>query len=60
MGREPETFTIASLNLNGIRSAERRGFSKWLKKNQPDHLLMQEVRATPDQVPGEVRSLRTS
>ena len=56
MARKPETFTVASLNLNGIRSAERRGFTKWLKKNQPDHLLMQEVRATPDQVPDEVRS----
>jgi len=48
MAREPETFTIASLNLNGIRSAERHGFTKWLKKNRPDHLLLQEVRAYPD------------
>jgi exodeoxyribonuclease-3 len=54
--KKPETFTVASLNLNGIRSAERKGFTSWLSETAPDHLLMQEVRATPDQVPDEVRS----
>jgi len=42
--------TICTLNLNGIRSAERRGFSRWLKKRKPDFLCLQELRATRDDV----------
>ncbi|MBM3382377.1 MAG: exodeoxyribonuclease III [Betaproteobacteria bacterium] len=35
---------IYSWNLNGIRAAVRNGFLDWLQKEQPDILLMQEVR----------------
>lgn len=48
--------TICSLNLNGIRAAEKRGFSEWLAREQPDVLCLQELRANSDQVPDEVRS----
>ena len=36
---------IASLNLNGIRSAVRRGFLAWLEKSRPDIVCMQEIKA---------------
>lgn len=36
---------LCTLNLNGIRSAERRGFSRWLGKHKPDYLCVQELRA---------------
>jgi exodeoxyribonuclease-3 len=36
---------ITSLNLNGIRSAERKGFLPWLAKHQPDILCIQEIKA---------------
>ena len=36
---------IASLNLNGIRSAERKGFLLWLAKHNPDILCVQEIKA---------------
>ena len=36
---------IVSLNLNGIRSAERKGFLPWLSKHQPDILCVQEIKA---------------
>ena len=36
---------IASLNLNGIRSAARKGFLPWLAKHQPDILCVQEIKA---------------
>jgi exodeoxyribonuclease-3 len=42
--------TLCTLNLNGIRSAERRGFSKWLAKSEPDVLCLQELRATTEDV----------
>ncbi len=48
-------FTLASLNLNGIRAAEKRGFTKWLGKTQPDMLCLQEMRARPEQVDDELR-----
>lgn len=36
---------IATVNVNGIRAAARKGFHQWLSKARPDVLLMQEVRA---------------
>ena len=48
--------TICTLNLNGIRSAYRKGFSRWLSKRQPDFLCLQEMRATPADVDDELRS----
>jgi exodeoxyribonuclease-3 len=39
---------IATLNVNGLRSAERRGFSSWLDRTRPDVLCMQEIRADKD------------
>jgi exodeoxyribonuclease III len=36
---------ITSLNLNGIRSAARRGFLAWLEKSRPDIVCMQEIKA---------------
>lgn len=50
------SFSVCSLNLNGIRAAEKRGFSKWLEKRKPDVLCLQELRAAPDQVPEALRS----
>lgn len=35
---------VTTLNVNGLRSAERRGFSAWLKRHKPDVLCMQEIR----------------
>jgi len=36
---------ISSLNLNGIRSAERKGFLPWLGRHKPDILCVQEIKA---------------
>ena len=44
------SFTVCSLNCNGIRSAGRKGFLEWLDKHQPDLLCLQEMRAWPEQV----------
>lgn len=42
-------LTIATLNVNGIRAAYRKGMADWLAERDPDVLLLQEVRA-PDEV----------
>ena len=46
---------IATWNVNGIRAAARKGFSDHLARVNPDVLLLQEVRALPEQVPAELR-----
>jgi len=38
-------FSIATINVNGIRAAVRRGMLGWLEANQPDLIAIQEVRA---------------
>lgn len=46
-------LTIATVNVNGIRAAFRRGMGAWLAERRPDVLLLQEVRA-PDEMLAEL------
>ncbi len=39
---------VATVNVNGIRAAYRRGMGEWVAQRQPDILLLQEVRASDD------------
>lgn len=39
---------IASVNVNGIRAAARKGMGEWLAEREIDILALQEVRATDD------------
>jgi exodeoxyribonuclease-3 len=41
---------IISVNVNGIRAAERKGFFDWLKKVKPDIVCVQETKAQEDQL----------
>jgi len=49
------TLTLYSWNVNGIRAAYRKGFLDWLHTEQPDILALQEIRALPEQLEGELR-----
>jgi len=42
---------ITTWNVNGLRAALRKGFAKHLDAIAPDVLLLQEVRALPEQLP---------
>jgi exodeoxyribonuclease-3 len=44
---------ITTWNVNGIRAAIRKGFAEIVDEVQPDVLMLQEVRALPDQIPKE-------
>lgn len=46
----PETVRIASVNVNGIRAAVRKGMVEWLDHADVDVLALQEVRADADQL----------
>jgi exodeoxyribonuclease-3 len=50
-------LTICTVNVNGVRAAERRGGMAWLAANRPDALLMQEVRASDEQLRASVAEL---
>jgi exodeoxyribonuclease-3 len=54
--RRAAGLTVCTLNLNGIRAAEKRGFSAWLTRRRPDVLCLQEVRALPEQVPPQLHA----
>lgn len=45
---------IASYNVNGIRSAQRRGFEGWLECRRPDVVALQEMRCPAGLVPAGV------
>ena len=45
-------FKLTSLNLNGIRSAARKGVEAWLEKARPDCICVQEIKAQAPDVVG--------
>ena len=45
-------FKLTSLNLNGIRSAARKGVEAWLEKAKPDCICVQEIKAQAPDVVG--------
>jgi len=45
---------IISWNVNGLRSIARKGFLTWLTVESPDILCLQETKAHPDQLAGEL------
>src|SRR5262249_43620212 len=50
---------IITLNVNGIRSAERKGFARWLGRVEPwDVVCVQEIKAGHDDIPRSLRSPR--
>ena len=50
---------VITLNVNGIRSAERKGLARWLAHIDPwDVLCLQEIRADLDDVPARMRAPR--
>ena len=42
---------LVTWNLNGIRAAIRKGLDDFVERINPDILLLQEVRALPEQLP---------
>ena len=45
---------IVSWNINGIRAAVKKGFLDWLDATDAEIVALQEVRATPAQIPEEL------
>ena len=47
---------IITLNANGIRSAQRKGFFNWMKQQNADFICLQETKAQFNQLDDEARS----
>src|SRR5690606_13497324 len=52
VGEDGAMFSIATVNVNGIRAAFRRGMDAWITEQAPDVILLQEVRANDDILTG--------
>jgi exodeoxyribonuclease-3 len=48
---------IVSWNVNGIRSASKKGLLEWLGTDVADVLCVQETKASPEQLPKELREV---
>jgi exodeoxyribonuclease-3 len=47
---------IISWNVNGLRAVHRKGNWNWLMIERPDIFCLQEIKATADQLPEEIRT----
>ncbi len=48
---------LFSWNVNGIRAVARKGFLDWIEVAKPDIVGLQEVRASEEQIPPEIKSI---
>ena len=52
---------IVTLNVNGLRSAERKGFARWLARAEPwDVVCVQEIKCLEEDVPRPLKAPRRS
>ncbi|MEK9895230.1 MAG: exodeoxyribonuclease III, partial [Burkholderiaceae bacterium] len=51
------SFKLTSLNLNGIRSAMRKGLGQWVASLAPDCMCVQELKAQADDLDDDMRAL---
>jgi exodeoxyribonuclease-3 len=50
---------VITLNVNGLRSADRKGLSSWLTRGRPwDVACLQEIRCAVDDIPASLRAPR--
>ena len=51
------TFKLTSLNLNGIRSAARKGLADWVDRTAPDCMCVQELKAQQADLGEDLQSI---
>jgi exodeoxyribonuclease III len=53
----PVNMRVVTLNVNGIRSAARKGFYPWMQREEPDFVCLQETKAQEHQLPLEAAAV---
>jgi len=51
---------VITLNVNGIRAAERKGFYTWMQQQNADIICLQETKAQIHQLNSPLFSLKTT
>ena len=41
----PTNISVATINVNGVRAAAKKGLIEWIVEHSPDIIALQEVRA---------------
>ena len=44
-------------NVNGLRAIDKKGFFPWFQSESPDILCLQEIKATPEQLPPHLKNV---
>jgi exodeoxyribonuclease-3 len=52
------SWTLTTLNVNGMRSAVRKGFVQWRPKDKPDVICLQELRIQTEQMESDHKQPR--
>ncbi len=50
---------LLSWNVNGLRAAYKKGFIDWVLKEQPDILCIQETKASVNQIPDDLKKIKS-
>ncbi len=58
MSPAKKSLRIVSWNVNGLRACAKKGFTRWLSRSGAEIVGLQEVRAFPEQLPGNLRAPR--
>ena len=58
MSAAKKSRRIVSWNVTGLRACAKKGFARWLSRSGAEIVGLQEVRAFPDQLPGNLRAPR--
>ena len=53
-----DTIEIISWNVNGIRAVANKEALRWIDEREPDILCLQEIKATKEQIPDDLFSLK--
>ncbi|QGU94975.1 exodeoxyribonuclease III [Clostridium bovifaecis] len=48
---------VYSWNVNGLRAIEKKGFTDWIKEEQPDILCIQETKIQYDQIEDKIKNI---
>jgi exodeoxyribonuclease-3 len=55
--KEAQKMKLLCWNVNGLRAIDKKGFFPWFQNEAPDILCLQEIKATPEQLPPHLRNL---
>lgn len=50
---------LISWNVNGLRAVYKKGFVDWVLKEQPDILCVQETKASVNQIPDDLKKIKS-